>query len=313
MSTTSKSPRKVAAVALEVGTFALPTFSNRYSRKDFTLPQLFTCLVLRKFMRTDYRGIVAMLADWPTLRTQLRLSRTPHHTTLQKVEKKLLKDTLVSELLTTTVGLYHGLGPWSDGDPADAVAIDLAAGDSTGFALDRASRYFIKRRERSEKTVKNPNYQTTTYRRFGKLGVIIDCHNHLILASHRGMGPMPDVNQLTPLLTTFCGNVIPANMLLDAGYDSESNHERLREQLDIVSWIPPTRGRPTQALPTGKWRWFMATAFDEEIYGQRWQVETVMSMLKRHLGQALTARKYQTRRREMGLMCIVHNIMICYV
>ncbi|MBI1370669.1 MAG: transposase [Planctomycetes bacterium] len=63
-------------------------------------------------------------------------------------------------------------------------------------------------------------------------------------------------------------------------------------------------------LPAGKWRWLMATDFDDETYGQRWQVETVMFMLKRHLGAALTARKYQTRRREMNLRAITHNLMI---
>ncbi|QNN23189.1 transposase [Planctomycetales bacterium ZRK34] len=54
----------------------------------------------------------------------------------------------------------------------------------------------------------------------------------------------------------------------------------------------------------------MATAFDDETYGQRWQVETVMFMLKRHFGSALTSRKYQTRRREMNLRAVTHNLMI---
>ena len=43
-----------------------------------------------------------------------------------------------------------------------------------------------------------------------------------------------------------------------------------------------TIGRPTDALPTDCWRWLMATAFDDESYGQRWQAETVMFMLKQH-------------------------------
>jgi hypothetical protein len=63
-------------------------------------------------------------------------------------------------------------------------------------------------------------------------------------------------------------------------------------------------------LSVGKWRWLMATAFDDETYGQRWQVETVMFMLKRHFGSALTSRKYRTRRREMNLCAVTHNLMI---
>ena len=63
MSTTSKSPRKVAQVALEIATEALPRFAHRFSPKKFTQPQLFACLVLKQFHKTDYRGITAILAD----------------------------------------------------------------------------------------------------------------------------------------------------------------------------------------------------------------------------------------------------------
>jgi transposase len=45
-------------------------------------------------------------------------------------------------------------------------------------------------------------------------------------------------------------------------------------------------------------------------YGQRWQVETVNSMLKRRLGSALRARKHQTQCREIVLRAITHNVMI---
>ncbi|KKM11148.1 hypothetical protein LCGC14_1721290 [marine sediment metagenome] len=61
MSTTSKSPRKVALVALDIGREALPRYSHLCSPKKFTQPQLFACLVLKEFFRTDYRGIMGML------------------------------------------------------------------------------------------------------------------------------------------------------------------------------------------------------------------------------------------------------------
>jgi len=175
----------------------------------------------------------------------------------------------------------------------------------TGFELDDASRYFIRRRSRAPGL-----WQSTPYRRFGKLGIVVDCANHLILATHRGRGPRPDVDQLRPLLHGMCANAVPECMLADAGYDSEMNHRLLRDYLGIESIIPPTIGRPTNKLPTGRWRWLMATSFNEEHYGQRWQVETVMFMIKSRQGHALTARKHHSRRREMGLMTVTHNIMI---
>jgi hypothetical protein len=45
-------------------------------------------------------------------------------------------------------------------------------------------------------------------------------------------------------------------------------------------------------------------------YGQRWQVETVNSMLKRRLGSALRARQYKTQCQETILRAITHNVMI---
>ena len=80
--------------------------------------------------------------------------------------------------------------------------------------------------------------------------------------------------------------------------------------MGIESIIPPRAGRPTPKLPTGKWRCRMATSFDDASYGQRGQVETVMSMLKRRQGASLTARSAPTRDQEMGLMAITHNVMI---
>ncbi len=68
MSTTCKSPRKVAQVALEVGTDALKPYSHQFSPQKFTQPQLFACLVLKQFYKTDYRGIAAILADNSDLR-----------------------------------------------------------------------------------------------------------------------------------------------------------------------------------------------------------------------------------------------------
>ena len=45
-------------------------------------------------------------------------------------------------------------------------------------------------------------------------------------------------------------------------------------------------------------------------YGQRWQVETVNSMIKRLLDSALTARTYWSQCREISLKAITLNVMI---
>ena len=84
MSLTSKSPRTVAIVALEVGRQTLPDYAHRFAPKIFTQPQLFACLVLKAFFRTDYRGIERYLHDLPELCRVLGLKRIPDHSGVGK-------------------------------------------------------------------------------------------------------------------------------------------------------------------------------------------------------------------------------------
>jgi hypothetical protein len=69
-------------------------------------------------------------------------------------------------------------------------------------------------------------------------------------------------------------------------------------------------GRPTTKLPKTKYRREMRTDFDKEKYGQRWQVETVFSMIKRNFGSALRAKRYWSQCREMMLMVLTHNLAV---
>jgi hypothetical protein len=87
----TKSPRAVAREALRLAQDALPAYSSRYSRKDFTQHQLFAVLALKTFLKTDYRGVVQFLADFAELRDDLGLKEVPHYSTLCYAEQRLLK------------------------------------------------------------------------------------------------------------------------------------------------------------------------------------------------------------------------------
>ena len=87
----TKSPRAVAREALRLAQEALPAYSSKYSRKDFTQPQLFALLALKTFFKTDYRGVVALLDDFPELRADLGLTKAPHYSTLCYAAQRLLK------------------------------------------------------------------------------------------------------------------------------------------------------------------------------------------------------------------------------
>jgi hypothetical protein len=81
---------RLAREALAVGRAALPPYSSRFSRRDFTQPQLFALLALKQFLKTDYRGLVALLAEWTELRRALALRKVPHYSTLCYAERRLL-------------------------------------------------------------------------------------------------------------------------------------------------------------------------------------------------------------------------------
>lgn len=91
MSRTTKSPLAVAREALEAGRRALPDYAHPNSPRKFTQPQLFAILVLRQFLKLDYRGTVAFLADWREMREALGLAEVPHYSTLDYAEARLLK------------------------------------------------------------------------------------------------------------------------------------------------------------------------------------------------------------------------------
>ena len=86
----------LARVALVVGQDGLEPYSCPKSRHDFTQAQLFALLVLRQFLKVDYRRMVEYLGDWSDLREVLELEKIPHYTTLQKAEQRLLKKGLSS-------------------------------------------------------------------------------------------------------------------------------------------------------------------------------------------------------------------------
>ena len=88
---TRKSPKRVMVTAYATAQGALPAYAHRFSPKKFTQHQLFACLVLKEFLKTDYRGLVNFLADCPSLRTVIELEHVPHFTTVQKAADRLLK------------------------------------------------------------------------------------------------------------------------------------------------------------------------------------------------------------------------------
>ena len=302
MSTTSKSPRKVALVALAIGTEALRAYCHRFSPKVFTQPQLFACLVLKEFFKTDYRGIMGILADMPSLCDAIKLKKVPHWTTLQKASKRMLRNASVQKLLDASVARSRPRRR-SKCRPN----VKRSAVDSSGFESHHTSRYFVRRRAKGRK-----DWQKTTYKTFPKLALVADCSNHLVLAAIAERGPWPDITHFEQIVCQAHRRARMETLLADAGYDAEWAHCMAREDLGIRTIIPPKIGRATDKAPTGYYRRVMSQRIHLTSYGQRWQVETTFSMIKRRLGSAVNARSYWSQCRALMLKAITRNVLILY-
>jgi hypothetical protein len=114
---------------------AIPLYSSKYSRKDFTLWQHIALLALMQRVRKSYREYVDdYLTTTERLLDVLGLSKLPHFTT---IEKFLLR--VPGTLLERVMGGFIGL---------TRVRMQVFAPDSSGFSPHHASHYYALRIKR---------------------------------------------------------------------------------------------------------------------------------------------------------------------
>jgi hypothetical protein len=152
-------------------------------------------------------------------------------------------------------------------------------------------------------------------KRLPKLSLACDSATHLILAATASTGAGGDQPFFDDLLfNAWRRSDFLQCVVADAGYDSEDNLHLARFDLNVDAIIPPKAGRPTDKPAADPLRRAMQERFargqHKGLYGQRWQSETVNSMIKRNLGSALRARTAVRRRNELLLRVLTHNIML---
>jgi hypothetical protein len=311
-------------VAHRLASASLPMYSSEFSRHDFTLPQLFACLVLREHQKKSYRGVEALIEDSPQWRADIGLGRTPDHNTLCRAFIQLVKPGIINSMLDQTA-------QWAEQRKLLKGRVKPVTLDSSMFESRHVSRHFEKRQRQSDrdkrrearkarkqgKSVRKSagdRKRSRVVRSLPKLSLAVASSCHLILAARATTGAGADQPFFKPLLLEACARTKVKTVVADAGYDSEPNHCFARNDMGVRSIIPPNSGRPTDKPPTGRYRRNMKNRFkrkaDKGNYGQRWQSETVNSMIKRNLGSALRATNARRRAKELLLRVITHNIMI---
>ena len=289
-------------LAYDVAGRAIPERAHRFAPKRYTQPQLLACLLVKEYLRLDYRTAQEVLDTSDGLRKALGLTVVPDYTTLWRFAHDKATAVVVAEALVETVRLFKASGH----DPPPGPA--LVAVDSTGLFCGHASRYFEHRARRERKQ-----------RAYQKWAAALWTGPQLVLAQLSKPGPCGDYPDLPPLVEASLVSVPGALVLADAGYDSEANHVFCRERLGVQTLIP-AKTRRYVAGPTGRYRAEMVASLGcvtlgaagrpgpRKTYGQRWLVETLMSVLKRKWGESLSARLPAMQDAQALLRGLIYNV-----
>ena len=270
MRSMSKSAVRVAREALAVGRAALPAYGSPCSRHDYTQPQLFALLALKQFLGADYRGLVALVAEWRELRHALGLRKVPHYSTLAHAARRLLAGAEGGDL-PPRPGRGDGPRPRSRPDRRRAGrggGRHRARGPPRQRLLPDAPRRAeapgAAQARLAEAHGGPPRPPAPSEAVLPTLGAVT------------GTGPTQDSPAFAPAMRQAAALLGLDTVLADAAYDAEHNHRLCREALgvrrSVIALNPRNTGRRWPKTP---YRRALRRRFPKPLYNQRWHVEMV--------------------------------------
>jgi len=276
----------VAELAMQLGQRYLADYGATRSRHDFTQRQLMTCLILRVYLKTTYRGVLDLLAASSNLRERMGLAeKLPHFTTLQKFSARSQVLAIAQQMMADIAQRVAGPAPKET----------IAAMDATGLSRSTVSDYFCSRRGRR-------------FRKWVKVATVVLTGSLLPVALAVDLKPTHDCVQARSLLAQTQAVIRPDKLLADAGYDAEWIHVQCREQWGVTTIIPAVQRR-SDGTRGGHWRAQMTTEYlQQHGYTRRWAVETFFSALKRTMGSALSARRPDQMVAEAALKVLAYTL-----
>src|SRR6266404_4981704 len=191
-----------ARVALQVATQVLPPYRSRFSKHQFTQPQLLVVLCLMRYEDWTFREAETRLREHQELRAALKLREVPDYTTLYRFLRRL-DDVTVERGLGETVRRLRRRRR-----RAVSVAID-----GTGLSYNSVSTFFIRRLEQHAD-------RSARHRHWLKWVIVVDVQQQILLAQRAHQGPGSDVRSLPGLLDVAARGAPIRLVLADAEFDS---------------------------------------------------------------------------------------------
>jgi hypothetical protein len=280
-----------ARVALQVSRAVLPPYRTRFSKHQFTQPQLLAVLCLMRYEDWTFREAEVRLAEHRELRQVLGLASVPDFTTLYRFLQRL-DDQTIDRAVGETVRRLRGVG--RRGRHRARVAVD-----ATGLAQGAVSTFFVRR-------LHHHGQKPLPWRHWLKWVVVADLDQQFLLSQTARRGPWNDCGNL-PAVVEAASRQAPIGLVLaDAEFDSERNHTYIRKQLGAQSVIPAKRGKKNWRIQGVRAQ--MRRAFPNRLYRRRALIESVFSSVKRKLSARAPGRSLRIQRRQALLLGLSFNL-----
>ena len=280
-----------ARTALEVATAVLPPYRSRFSKRQFTQPQLLAVLCLMRYEDWTFRETEVRLREHRELRRALQLRSVPDYTTLYRFLKRLDENTIHQALGEAARRLGAG-GPRHRRRARVAV-------DATGLAQGAVSTFFVRR-------MHHHGQKPLPWRHWLKWLVVADLDQQFLLSQSARRGPWNDCGSLPAMVEAASQQTRIGVVLADAEFDSERNHTYIRQQLGAQSVIPAKRGKKTWRVRGVRAE--MRRAFPRKLYRRRALIETVFSSVKRKLSARAPGRSLRMQIRQALLLGLSFNL-----
>jgi len=274
-----------AQLALQVADRVLPRYRTRFSKHQFTQPQLLAVVCLMRYADWTWREAEVRLSEHGELRRALRLRRVPDYTTLHRFLRRVPEPAFAA-LLEETVRRFPRPGP-------ARVAVD-----GTGLSHRAVSTYY------HQVIHPRPRWQRPWY--WVKWLVAVDVDRQLLLAQQARDGPCNDCGRLPGLLEQAAQATSIGLVLADAEFDSERNHRYIRHHLGARSVIPAKKGHRSWRIHGIRAQ--MRRRFPQRVYGRRALIAAVFSAAKRKLSGRAPGRSLFMQVRQALVFGLAYNL-----
>ena len=166
--------------------------------------------------------------------------------------------------------------------------------DASGFKPSKASSYYTK------------SLKPRRVKRYVKCTLAVELGSQLVFGFKARRLARHDVVDFKPVLEK--ASLSPGVVVVaDKGYDAESSHEYVREELVGYAVIPPRNAGVPVWRTKGLYRKEVKRGFSSSLYHQRSKNETVFSVVKRLMGECLLSRLVRTQNRELAFRLVAYN------